>query len=119
MVSSRHSQDYQEDAAIAAAIAAVEAANAAAAATTMIDSHAGNLFGGGGGGESNSEDIESAIVDFAESIDIDEEGVNVGVGTGGNISDGNNRGNISDSDDKGDDAGGGWGGEGDQEIQER
>ena len=78
-----------------AAIAAVKVANDAAAITTMMDSsHAGNLFGDGGVGESNADDIESKIVDFAASIDIDEEGVNVGVGAGGDISNSDNRGDI-------------------------
>ena len=95
MVITRHGRDYQEDIAITADIAAVEAANNAAAATTMMDSsHAGDLFGGGGGGESNADDIESEIVDFAASIDIDEEGV----GGGGDISAGDDCNDQEDGD---------------------
>ena len=93
MGSTRQGQNYQEDAAVAAAIAAVEAAN-----------------------EANADAINNAIVDFAASIDIDDKGVAVNVDeanecveargddavsrgdyavghrAGGNISDGNDRG---------------------------
>ena len=108
MVSKRRGHNYQEDVPVAAAIAAVEAAN-----------------------EADANAINNAIVDFAASIDIDDEGVAVDVdeandgveargdnavsrgdyalghGAAGDISDGNNRGD-GDGDGNGDGGGVEW-----------
>ena len=99
MVSTRRGQDYQEDGAIVAAIAEDKAASdaatkadtaAAAIAAVAVASEA----------EDKAKDIEAAIFDFDESVDMDDEGVAEGVdeakdvGAGSKISAGDDRGDV-------------------------
>ena len=75
MVSTPRDRDYQEDTAVAAAIAAVEAANNTTASTDTVAA-TGDVR------RFDSESMDAAIYDFAASIELDDEGVAMGVDDG-------------------------------------
>ena len=92
-------RDYWEDADVLAAIAAVKAASDAA---TKADTAAAAIAAVAVAreAEKKAKDIEDAIFDFDESIEMDDEGVAEGVdeakdvGAGSKISNGDDRGDV-------------------------
>ena len=108
-MSTKQGRDYQEDTAVAAAIAAVTAASKAdAKAHAGADARADAGADAKADTEADAKAIDTAIFDFSESIELDDEDVAKEVNE---VGDGNVEvgGDISNNDDRGDGNGDGGG----------